>query len=70
MTPTPVPTTRPENPGKKAPGEDTDRLPVDKIAPPGPGVGKPDEEPTDPNRSETPAGEAPRKDDAQATGQS
>ncbi len=50
MTRTPVPPTRPENPGGETPVEDPRRETVDKIAPPAPGVGKPVEAPVDPDR--------------------
>jgi hypothetical protein len=51
MTVTNPPATRPENPGVKAPGEDPRSEPIDKIAPPAPGVGRPSDAPVDPNRS-------------------
>ncbi len=50
MTRTPIPPTRPENPGGETPVDDPRPDKVDKIAPPAPGVGKPLEAPVDPNR--------------------
>lgn len=50
MTRTPLPPTRPENPGGDTPAVDPRQDQVDKIAPPAPGVGRPLEAPVDPNR--------------------
>lgn len=64
MSTTP-PTIRPENPAIEAPGEDLQREPVDKIAPPAPGVGRPAEAPVDPNRNpDSPPLDVPQKDEA------
>ncbi|MBY0227017.1 MAG: hypothetical protein K2Q28_14530 [Hyphomicrobium sp.] len=70
MTRTTPPRTRPENPGVDAPGEDPRREPVDKIAPPAPGVGRPAEAPVDPNRKpDEPPVDAPQKREAVAIAQ-
>ena len=69
MPSTTPPRTRPENPGVEPPGHDPNREPVDKIAPPAPGVGRPAEAPVDPNRPDpngpdAPPSDAPETDDA------
>jgi hypothetical protein len=70
MTSTTPPRTRPENPGVEAPGDDPRREPVDKIAPPAPGVGRPAEAPVDPNRKpDEPPVDAPQKREAVAIAQ-
>jgi hypothetical protein len=66
MTSTQPPKTRPENPGVTAPGDDPARRPIDRIAPPGPGVGRPAKAPTDPNHSPHPPAGNPSRNDSRA----